>query len=82
VERKPLPASIPSRPKDTVLIPTEKGYVGVHEPVKTIQQHGEEVELRKVTPEEKARRRVVRNTILFALCIIALVVVMALFMWK
>lgn len=82
VERKPLPAPTPKRPKEEVLIPTERGYVGVHEPVKTIQHHGEEVELRKLTPEEKARRRLVRNTILFAFCIILLIVVTALFMWK
>jgi phage FluMu protein Com len=82
IERKPLPTSIPARSKDVVLIPTEKGYVGVQEPVKTITHRGEEVELRKLTHEEKARRRVVRNTILFAFCIITLIVVMALFMWK
>lgn len=82
-ERKPLPAAIPERSaKDPVLIPTDKGYVGVHEPVKTIRRHGEEVELRKLTPEEKARRRVVRNTILFLFCVVTLIVVMALFMWK
>jgi phage FluMu protein Com len=81
-ERKPLPASIPTRSKEVVLIPTEKGYVGVQEPVKTIQHHGEEVELRRLTPEEKARRRIVRNTILFVFCVVTLVVVMALFMWK
>jgi hypothetical protein len=77
-----LPASIPQRAKDEFLIPTERGYVGIHEPVKTVQRHGEEVELRKLTPEEKARRRLVRNTILFAFCILTLIVVTALFMWK
>lgn len=81
-ERKPLPASIPTRSKDVVMIPTEKGYIGVHEPVKTVLHHGEEVELRKLTPEEKARRRVVRNTILFLFCVITLIVVTALFRWK
>lgn len=82
IERKPLPASIPKRAKDEFLIPTERGYVGIHEPVKTVQHRGEEVALRKLTPEEKARRRVVRNTILFAFCILTLIVVTALFMWK
>jgi hypothetical protein len=82
-ERRPLPASIPTQPKDVVLIPTEKSYVGgVQAPVKTVKHHGEEVALRRLTPKEKARRRVVRNTILFLFCVITLVVVMALFMWK
>jgi hypothetical protein len=81
-ERKPLPAAIPSRTRDNVLIPTAQGYVGVHEPVKTVLRHGQEVELRKLSPEEKARRRTVRNTILFVFCIVTLVVVAALFMWK
>jgi len=81
-ERVPLPAAIPTRSKDTVLIPTERGLVGVHEPVKTIQHRGQEVELRKLTPEEKSRRRIVRNAILFTFCVIALIVVAALFMAK
>ena len=42
-ERVPLHAAIPTRSKDTVLIPTEQGLVGVHEPVKTIQHRGQEV---------------------------------------
>ena len=82
VERKPLPASVPAKPKEVVLIPTEKGYVGVHEPVQTVRHHGEEVELRKLTPGEKARRRLVRNTVLFALCIITLIVIAAMFTRK
>jgi hypothetical protein len=81
-ERRPLPASIPARSKDVVLIPTDKGYIGVQEPLKTVKHRGEDVALRRLTPVEKAQRRIVRNTVLFLLCVITLVVVMALFMWK
>lgn len=76
-ERKPLPAAIPQRRNNTVLIPTEQGLVGVHEPVKTIQLRGEEVELRQLTSQEKAQRRMIRNGLLFAFCVIALIAVMA-----
>jgi hypothetical protein len=75
-ERKPLPAPIPSRPKDTILIPTEHGLVGVHEPVKTVMYGGEEVELRQLSPDEKARRRVLRNTVFVVFCLVVLIGVM------
>lgn len=82
-ERKPLPAPIPTRSaKDTVQIPTAQGYVGVHAPVKTVVHRGQEIELRQLTPEEKARRRFVRNTILFVFCVGVLIVVTALLMWR
>jgi hypothetical protein len=82
-ERMPLPAAIPNRsPKDAVLIPTEQGYVGVRAPVKTIVHRGQEIELRQLTPEEKSRRRAVRNAILFVFCVVVLIVVTAAFMWK
>ena len=82
-ERMPLPAAIPNRSnKDAVLIPTEHGYIGVRAPVKTVRHHGQEVELRQLTPEEKGRRRAVRNTILILFCVFTLVAVMAAFMWN
>lgn len=82
-ERKPLPAQISSRAdRDTVQIPTAQGYVGVHAPVKTVVHRGQEIELRQLTPEEKARRRFVRNSILFVFCVGVLIVVTALLIWR
>jgi hypothetical protein len=46
----------------SVLIPTEEGgYIALREPIKTISAGGREVELRRLTPEEKASRRFKRN---------------------
>jgi hypothetical protein len=75
-ERKPLPAPIPSRPKDTILIPTEHGLVGVHEPVKTVMYGDEEVELRQLSRDEKSRRRVLRNTVFVVFFLVVLIGVM------
>jgi hypothetical protein len=65
-----------------VLIPTDKGLVGVREPVKTIRHRGQEIELRKLTPEEKERRRLTRNAILFTVCLATLVIVAIAFVWQ
>jgi hypothetical protein len=81
-ERVPLPASIPTRsPRQAILIPTEHGLVGVHEPVKTIVRGDEEIELRRLTPEEKARRRLIRNAIFIGFCLLTLIVVMLMLSW-
>ncbi len=49
-----------------VQIPTEDGkVVTLHEPKRVVQQGEEEVEIRSLTPEEKARRRMFKNIIMF-----------------
>lgn len=68
---------------EAVLIPLETGgYMAVREPVKTVRHRGEEIELRKLTPEEKAQRKLVRNLFLFVFSIVILLGVMAAFSWK
>jgi hypothetical protein len=82
-ERKPLPVNTPSQSsKGQVLIPTEKGLVGVREPVKKIQHRGQEIELRQLTPEEKSRRRLIRNAIFFGGCLLLLMLVVLAFNWQ
>lgn len=50
----------------SILIPTaDGGQVAVREPVKTVSAHGEEVELRQRTPEERAARRFRKNLIIW-----------------
>jgi hypothetical protein len=56
----------PRRPGEaadgSVLIPTAEGkYIALREPVKTVSVGGREVELRRLSPEEKAARRFKRN---------------------
>ena len=48
-----------------VVIPTEGGgHVALHEPVKTTGKGLNEIELRRLSPEEKQRRRLIRNIVL------------------
>jgi hypothetical protein len=52
-------------PEGTVVLPSpDGGFVTVKESVKTVEYGREEVELRKLTPEQKARRRLIRTLIL------------------
>ena len=71
---KPLPAAGPGR----LVLPTPDGdYVTVEnkEGVKTISTRGEEIEIRKLSPEERTRRRRVKNIVMFTLALLVLVVV-------
>ena len=57
------------------MIPTEDGgFVKVQEPVKTIGYGEDEIELKRLTPEEKAKRRRVTNMIVGGLCLVVLFV--------
>jgi hypothetical protein len=62
-----------------VLIPSEGGgYIALREPTKTVTARGREIELRRLTPEEKEQRRFRRNVVVaglgLAFLIVALVV--------
>ncbi len=61
----------------SVLIPTEEGgYVALREPVKTVTVKGKEIELRRLTPEEKAQRRFKRNLFVASFGLLFLIVMM------
>ncbi len=69
-------SSVPQPDDGTVAIPTEDGsVVAVKDKVKTVEFHGEEVELRRLTPEEKQRRRLIKNIIMAFLGILFLAIV-------
>jgi hypothetical protein len=65
-----------------IVLPTEDGgYVTLRDPVKTIGHGDEEIELRTLSPKEKARRKLKRNLILwgFGLLLIAITLALLLF---
>jgi hypothetical protein len=66
----------PKTAEGTVAIPTEDGgFVTVRDSVKTVEFQGEEVEVRRLTPEEKQRRRFIKNIIMAILGTLFLAVV-------
>lgn len=71
--KAPPPASPRVPPKTLFLLPTEQGLVSVHEPVKTVIRFGQECEVKQLTPQERYRRRSIRNAVVFSLCLIVLV---------
>ncbi len=86
-EQLPIPAA-PQRapakpagvPPGAIAVPTDDGgYVVVTESSKTVGGGEDAVEVRRLTPEEKARRRFRRGVILWGFCILVLLVVFYLF---
>lgn len=57
------------------------GPIRLREPVKTVARGDDEVELRRLTPEERARRKMIKNVVLWGLgfVIIAITLVALLF---
>ena len=71
ISNAPVPVSHstadPRVAPETVMIPTDDGgYVTVREATKVVEFGGEEVELRRLTPEEKQRKRLIRNIFMAA----------------
>jgi hypothetical protein len=61
----------------SILVPTDDGrYIALREPVKTIAKHGQEIELRRLSPEEKAQRRFKRNLFVATFGLLFLIVTM------
>jgi hypothetical protein len=76
---KPVPVAGPGR----IVVPTPDGdFVTVEnkEGVKTITDRGEEIEIRKLSPEERLRRRRVKNFVMFTFAMILLGVVIFIFL--
>ena len=56
-----------------ITITTEDGTeVTLHEPVKKVGVGENAIELRSLTPEEKSRRRLIKNIIVFSFCVLVL----------
>jgi hypothetical protein len=71
---RPVPAAGPGR----VVLPTPDGdFVTVEDKagVTTISDRGEEIEIRKLSPAERTRRRRVKNIVMFTLAVLLLVIV-------
>lgn len=65
------------RAETVAILPTEDGSaVALHDPVKTVGKPGQEIELRQLTPEEKAKRRVTRNIVMVTGSLLLLTIVM------
>ena len=72
------PSVLERRPKGTVTIPNPDGagHYTVRQPVKTVRSStGEVIELRQLTPEEKAARRFRRNIIMMVFGLVVLLIV-------
>ena len=54
----------------------------VREPVKTVGVGEKEVELKVLTPAEKAKRRLIRSAIVGGFCLLVLCVTMVLLYWR
>lgn len=75
---RPIPVSAKSAetPEGVVLLPTEDGgFQAVRESTKTVVFEGEEVELRRLSPDEKRRKRFVRNIFMAVFGVLFLVAV-------
>lgn len=74
----PAPKPMPVAAAGQLVVRTPDGdYVTVEnkEGVKTISSQGEEIEIRKLSPEERARRRRVKNIVMFTFAIVLLLIV-------
>lgn len=81
----PVPASTRTRQSGSaatgnrIVLPTEDGgYVTLRDPVKTIGHGDEEIELRTLSPEEKTRRKLKRNLILWGFGLLLIAITLAL----
>ena len=64
--------------EQVVYIPTTEGkFVAVHEPVKTVARGANEVQLRRLSPEQKAHRRRRRTLVTWAICVTILILTSA-----
>jgi hypothetical protein len=88
-EQVPIPAA-PRRgpltpiqlPAGTAAVPTpDGGFVTIKDTPKTIVHGDEEIEVRRLTPAEKAQRRFRRNLILGGICLAILLAVVVAFVW-
>jgi len=74
IQQDAAAASAPTRSSEVIGVPTEDGgFVKLHEPVKKVEYAGEEIELHRLTPEERARKRMFKNILMLVVGVIALV---------
>jgi hypothetical protein len=71
----PLPHVMGSSGTEAVQLPAADGPLALKDSPKIVGSGDDEVELRRLAPEEKARRRFRKGIILWTLCILVLVAV-------
>jgi hypothetical protein len=79
----PIPQPAAKSSESRISVPTEDGgYVTLRDPVKTVGRGDDAIELRTLSPEERARRKLKRNLVLwgFGLLIISITLVLLLVM--
>lgn len=71
----PVQPQSPSAPRP-ISVP-DGGPIRLREPVKTVGVGDDEIELRSLTPEERARRRLIKNLILWGIGVAIIAVTLA-----
>jgi len=75
----PLPTNLP---EGALVVPTpEGGYATIRKKAKKVGSGEDEVELRELTPEEKAKKRLRYNLIMWSVCFLILFVVFLVLAW-
>jgi len=75
----PLPTNLP---EGAVLVPTpEGGYATIRKKAKTVGHGEDEVELKELSPEEKAKKRFRYNLVMWSVCFMILFVVFLVLAW-
>jgi hypothetical protein len=78
---RPAPLALANQPAGTIALLAEGGVIAIKDTPKTIVHGDEEIEVRRLTPHEKAARRFRRNIILGSICLAILVAVVAFLLW-
>ena len=74
-----MPSNLPA---GAIAVPTpEGGFVTVRETPKTIGHGDDAIEVRRLSPEEKARRRLRNNLIVGGFCLAVIVIVVVVLIW-
>ena len=78
-KQPPLPTNVPA---GAVVVPTpEGGYATIRKKAKTVGRGDEEVELKELTPQEKAKKRFRYNLVMWTVCVIILLIVFLVLAW-
>jgi hypothetical protein len=77
------PAAATNLPAGAIAVPTpDGGFVTVRETPKTIGHGDEAIEVRRLSPDEKARRRLRNNLVMGSFCLLVIVVVVVVLLWR
>jgi hypothetical protein len=70
-------------PAGAIAVPTpDGGFVTVRETPKTIGHGDDAIEVRRLSSDEKARRRLRNNLVMGSICLLVIVVVVVVLLWR